>query len=351
MVLLSIIDHNAVREHTVKKIAKNLSDPDTMLAIAKSNFPELVADISEKNIRTAVINNEQTSLDILLGYLKEQNTPDMQHLLIRNLAKHPYLTESTIEKLLSYASDNPTIMLMLFETLHKLRHSNDMSDFINQKLNLVWNAITKHYTSFTKHERQQLIQTLLAISNPLPEMRPAIDDTLRTIALDNTSAAIAIVSSPHTVNALTIDALLNKYIQPPKFNLNVLAALARRSDITMNIATTLKQLDNKQVTLELLVNERIMPVFTDDDLQKLTTNQIPLHIKHQVFLDYLEEHRKNIDFLRKIARKSTLTPHALILMHSTGDPKILAEFAAKKIYPKELRKSCVKVPIKWLEHC
>ncbi len=328
-----IIGHNAVQNDTIKKLYTDSKDKKISLAIAKSRYPMLVADIPDTRIRKEVINNKYTPIDILLGYLNQQTSPEIHTLLIKKLAQHPQLTEQTIEELSMYATGKPIIMITLFETLHALRQSSEDKDFIDQKIRSLWNAIQEGYTDFNKQEKIQVTETLLAISNPLPDLRHPMDITLRSLGIMDTQLAVIISSSENPVNAVTIETLVAKYTQSNTFNEDVLTAVAQRQDLTMHLASILESINNRPLIQALLKNERVMPIFEDKDLQKLTERQIPVHIDHDEFLAYLQTNIKDIDYLRAMAKKSTLTPHALILLHSTGDPRILAEFAVKLDLP------------------
>ena len=328
-----IIAHQSVHGDTIKKLYTDSKDKKIALAIAKSIYPVLVADFPDKTVRKEIINNNHTQIDILLGYLNQYNTPAIHSLLIKKLAQHPQLTKRTIDELSDYASDKPSIMITLFETLHILRQSSSDKDFIDQNLQSLWELIQSNYPDFKKQEKVDFTKTLLAISNPLADLRHSMDTTLRSLGIMNDQLALMISESENPVNAVTIEAMVEKYSQTNTFNEDVLTAIAQRQDLTIHIASILESINNRALIQALLTNERVMPIFEDNDLHKLSERQIPVHIDHNEFLAYLETHKKDITYLRAMAKKSTLTPHALIFLHSIADPRIYSEFAVKPDLP------------------
>ncbi|MDX9703094.1 MAG: hypothetical protein RBU23_08640 [Candidatus Auribacterota bacterium] len=331
MSALDIIEHPAVRISTVQKLYTDTHDIRIAMAIGRSAYPSLVADHPSSRVRNLVIHNPNTSVEKLMGYMHTKNSPELRDIIAGKLARHPQLTENTIAELSGYSDTG--IVMTLFDALHDLKSSAQSPDYIDQKIAELWDSIEIMIPKLNQKDLLRLAEILLNIKNPFPEMRIKIDAAIRNLGINNPALAVMTAASKNYVNARTIEDLLHTYMQEKTFDQNVLIAIAGRSDITMHIVSLLEPLNNRPLIQALLANERITPIFADEDFQKLTDRQIPLRISQNEFMAYIEDKRNDIAYLREMAKKATLKPNILIMLHRTGDPRILAEFAAKKDLP------------------
>lgn len=332
MTALSVIEHSKVAIDTVEKLYEDTNDLDIALAISRSPYPHLVADHPDEHVRRLVMRNPHTPIEKLIEYSKDTDSSQIRALIAHKLTQNQPFNEETIKTVSAF--DDVNILAALLTALHSPDFSAQNPDLANQQIPAVWDSLAIMIPGLSKRDLLSLTESLLSIQTPAPSVRGAIDETLRDLGLQYPEIAAMTAGSKNSVNPKTVEVLIQTYAQEQKINLDVIVPLAARADLTLHTAQMLEKINNKLVIQTLLANDRIAPVFSDADLQKINETQIPLRIAEAELLAYIDEKANDIVYLRQMAKKSTLTPNALLKLHYTGDPQIYAEFAARPDLPK-----------------
>lgn len=322
-----LINHNKTSIETVQKLFF-INDMPTALAIAQSKYPQIVADIKSGAIRRAVIENPNTSLDILIKYMDEKDSPEIRRKIAAKLALHPDLSADKIKKLAGTGDFN--ILIHLFATLNGMKTVPENESFIKTTTAAVFNIISEMIPSLDINSQVLLADTFLKVDQTQPHIRASIDKHLQSLALASAKIAELVSGYGKYVNPQTTGKLLEKYSDTGSYNRIVLENIARRTDINSYLLTRLDALNDAGVIKALLSNDLVAPVFSDEDLPKIGDKFIPLRISEKEVFSYIKEMHSNIGYLAHIARKPVLTPNITIYLFNLNRAPIQAEFAAKE---------------------